>query len=92
MTIPSLFGGSAGTAAATDVKIAKGATLGSADNILVAKTDGTYDIYYYSSSTLKPGWRNSASAVSSAVSISGSASVFVKKIANGNLSVTQISQ
>ena len=92
MTLPSLFGGSAGTAAATDVKIAKGATLGAADNILVAKTDGTYETYYYSSSTLKPGWRNSASAASSAVAISGSASVFIKKQANGNFSVTQISQ
>ena len=92
MRLPSLFGGSAGTAAATDVKIAKGATLGAADNILVAKTDGTYETYYYSSSTLKPGWRNSASAASSAVAISGSASVFIKKQANGNFSVTQISQ
>ena len=92
MTLPSLFGGSAGTAAATDVKIAKGATLGAADNILVAKTDGTYETYYYSSSTLKPGWRNSASTASSTVAISGNASVFIKKQANGNLSVTQITQ
>jgi len=92
MTLVSLFGGTTGAAAATDVKIAKGATLGAADNVLVAKTDGTYETYYYSSSTLKPGWRNSASVASSAVAISGSASVFVKKQANGNLSVTQISQ
>jgi uncharacterized protein (TIGR02597 family) len=92
MTLVSLFGGSTGAAAATDVKIAKGATLGAADNILVAKTDGTYDTYYYSSSTLKPGWRNSASTASSTVTISGNASVFIKKQLNGNLSVTQITQ
>ena len=92
MTLTSAFGGLAGTTGATDVKIAKGATLGAADNILVAKTDGTYEIYYYSSNALKAGWRNSAGTASSTVAINGSTSVFVKKIANGNMSVTQISQ
>ena len=92
MTLPSAFGGLAGTTGATDVKIAKGATLGSADNILVAKTDGTYEIYYYSSSALRPGWRNSAGTASSTVAINGSTSIFVKKLVNGNMSVTQISQ
>ena len=89
-TLPSIFGGASGAASATDVKIAKGATLGAADNILIAGPTGAYETYYYSSNALKPGWRNSTGVASSTVNVSGSAAIFIKKAAAGSLSVTQV--
>lgn len=87
-TLPSFFGGSSGTTGATDVKIVKGSSLSSADNILVAQSDGSYKTYYYSSNAIRPGWRDSAGSGSSAVSIPGSAAIFIKKLANGSISTT----
>jgi len=89
-TLPSIFGGASGAATATDVKIAKGATLGAADNILIVGPTGAFETYYYSSNALRAGWRNSTGAASSAVNISGSAAIFIKKAATGSLSVTQV--
>ena len=87
-TLPSFLGGSSGTTGATDVKIAKASTLSAADNILIAQTDGSYKTYYYSSSSLRPGWRDSAGTLSSSVTIPGSSSIFIKKVANGSLTST----
>jgi len=87
-TLPSFFGGSSGTTGATDVKIAKASTLSAADNILIAQTDGSYKTYYYSSNGLRPGWRDSAGTLSSSVTILGSSSIFIKKVANGSLTST----
>jgi uncharacterized protein (TIGR02597 family) len=89
-TLPSIFGGISGSASATDVKIAKGGTLSAADNILVVSPTGSIDTYYYSSNTLRPGWRNSSGDVASSATISGSAAVFIKKAAATVLAVTQI--
>ena len=89
-TLPSIFGGASGAANATDVKIAKGSVLSSADNILIAGPTGNFETYYYSSSTLRPGWRNSTGVASSTVNISGGAAILIKKAAGGSLSVTQI--
>jgi len=88
--LPSIFGGASGAASATDVKIAKGSVLSSADNILIAGPTGAYETYYYSSNALKPGWRNSTGVASSTVNISGSAAIFIKKAAAGSLPVTQV--
>jgi uncharacterized protein (TIGR02597 family) len=89
-TLPSIFGGASGAANATDVKIAKGATLGAADNILIAGPTGAYDTYFYSSNALRPGWRNSAGVASSAVNISGGIAMFIKKVTPATLAVTQV--
>ena len=88
--MPSIFGGASGAANATDVKIAKGATLGAADNILIAGPTGAYDTYFYSSNALRPGWRNSAGVASSAVNISGGIAMFIKKVTPATLAVTQV--
>jgi len=87
-TLPSFFGGSSGNTGATDVKIVKGSSLSSADNILIAQSDGSYKTYYYSSNGLRPGWRDSAGTGSGTVSIPGSAAIFIKKLANGSISTT----
>jgi hypothetical protein len=87
-TLPSFFGGSSGAAGATDVKIVKGSSLSSADNILVAQSDGSYKTYYYSSNAIRPGWRDSVGTGSSTVSIPGSAAIFIKKLANGSVLTT----
>ena len=87
-SLPSFFGGSSGTTGATDVKIVKGTSLTTADNILVAQSDGSYQSYYYSSSSLRPGWRNSAGTASGSVTIPGSASIFIKKNADGSITST----
>ena len=87
-TLPSFFGGSSGTTGAADVKIVKGSSLSSADNILVAQSDGSYRTFYYSSNAIRPGWRDSAGTLSSTVSIPGSAAIFIKKLANGSISTT----
>lgn len=87
-TLPQIFGGSSGTTGATDVKIAKGANSGTSDNILVAQPNGTYTTYFYSTSALKPGWRDASLNSASNVVVSGSSALFIKKLANGNMSIT----
>lgn len=87
-TLPQIFGGSSGTTGATDVKIAKGANSGTSDNVLIAQANGTYITYFYSTSALRPGWRDVALNSASNVVVPGNAAVFVKKLANGSMSLT----
>ena len=85
VTLPQLFGGSSGTIGATDVKIAKGSSASGADNVLVAKANGTYDTYYYSSSSLRPGWRDSSGGAASTKILDGAVAFFIKKLSTGTM-------
>jgi hypothetical protein len=78
VTLPTLFGGDGTANGGASLKLNKGSAAGVADNVLI--WNGTsFLTYFYSSSATKPGWRDSAGNVASAVSIPSDASFLIKR-------------
>jgi hypothetical protein len=78
VTLPTLFGGDGTAAGGASLKLAKGATASAADNVLVWN-GSSFATYFYSSSATKPGWRDSAGNVASAVSLPSDAAFLIKR-------------
>jgi hypothetical protein len=78
VTLPALFGGDGTAAGGASLKLAKGATASAADNVLVWN-GASFVTYFYSSSATKPGWRDSAGNIASAVSLPSDAAFLIKR-------------
>jgi len=78
VTLPTLFGGDGTTTGGASLKLNRGTSAALADNVLIWNGT-TFLTYFYSSAGTKPGWRDSAGNVASAVSIPSDAAFLIKR-------------
>ena len=81
MTLPALFGGDGTSTGGTNLKLVRGTSASTADNVLIWNGTG-FNTYYYSSSPTKPGWRDSSGNVASTVSLLSNAGFLIKRVSS----------
>ena len=89
-TLTQMFGGDGTATGGASLKVNRGTSASSADNVLI--WDGSaFKTYFYSSSTVRPGWRDAANltVTASNTPVSGNRALFLKRTGTAtNLSFT----